>query len=120
MTFNIVGVTFRNKDGSLRQEIIQDEVKENDLLTMRREPDNEYDPNAIAIFSSSGNQVGYIPRDLAKILKDEDLSTYKLVVNEKVCGSKRRIYGIKATILQKYYDTEDDELDKFLAEIDDL
>ena len=34
-------------------------------LTLRRDPSNEHDPNAIAVHAGDGQQVGWVPRDLA-------------------------------------------------------
>ena len=34
-------------------------------LVLRRDPDNEHDPNAIAVDSEDGAQVGWVPRELA-------------------------------------------------------
>ncbi len=34
-----------------------------DELTLQREPDNAYDPRAVAILTSDGDMLGYIPRD---------------------------------------------------------
>lgn len=37
----------------------------NDSLSLKREPNNHYDPNAIAVFKKD-TKVGYIPRSVAK------------------------------------------------------
>ena len=34
-------------------------------LTLRRDPANEHDPNAIAVHLDSGEQLGFVPRDVA-------------------------------------------------------
>jgi hypothetical protein len=34
-------------------------------LTLRREPGNEHDPNAIAVHGEGGEQLGWVPRELA-------------------------------------------------------
>jgi hypothetical protein len=34
-------------------------------LTLRAEPDNPHDPNAVAVLLASGEAVGYVPRDIA-------------------------------------------------------
>ena len=52
--------------------IIVRDLKEGDEVRLVREPDNEYDSNAIKVLSDKGLKMGYIPknmnRDLAKIL----------------------------------------------------
>ena len=37
-------------------------------LELRRDPGNEHDPNAIAVHAPGGEQVGWVPRDLAEEL----------------------------------------------------
>ena len=34
-------------------------------LTLRRDPANEHDPNAIAVLTAGGEQLGWVPRDVA-------------------------------------------------------
>jgi hypothetical protein len=34
-------------------------------LILRRDPDNEHDPNAIAVDTADGGQLGFVPRELA-------------------------------------------------------
>lgn len=57
----VVGVTFEG-----RQEIIK-QLNKSDIITIRREPTNRFDTNAIAVWSEKG-QVGYIGKDYASIL----------------------------------------------------
>lgn len=57
----VVGVTFEG-----RQEIIK-QLNKSDIITIRREPTNKFDTNAIAVWSEKG-QVGYIGKDYATIL----------------------------------------------------
>jgi|GEM_PF-3065937 len=64
------GVSQRNEDGSSRQAIIHKYLSEGDLLVLEREPDNEYDPNAIAVYCDSPDldeykKIGYLSRELA-------------------------------------------------------
>jgi hypothetical protein len=35
------------------------------VLTLRRDPGNEHDPNAIAVLAAGGAQAGWVPRDIA-------------------------------------------------------
>lgn len=46
----VVGVTFDNPNGTSRQEAIS-KVRLDSKIWLRREPENEYDPNAIAVFT---------------------------------------------------------------------
>lgn len=66
MHTKVVGVTKVNEDGRRRQEIISEDLYEGMDLVLEREPDNPYDPNAVAVLTSSyGDQVGYLNKDLA-------------------------------------------------------
>ena len=40
-------------------------------LELRRDPDNPHDPNAIAVHAGDGQQVGWVPRELAAELAAE-------------------------------------------------
>lgn len=62
----VVGVTFTNEDGTSRQAIIG-ELKAGDNITIRREPTNKYDTNAIMVLADKG-QIGYIGKDYASIM----------------------------------------------------
>lgn len=61
----VAGVIYPNRDGSSRQEIISrcQQCEQVDLIP---EPDNPVDSNAIAVIRENGEQIGYLPRDLAK------------------------------------------------------
>jgi hypothetical protein len=69
----LVGVTKENADGRNRQTIIQNFIEEGEPLILEREPENEYDNNAIAAYvvpisdpwGSGIYQVGYLPREMA-------------------------------------------------------
>jgi len=41
-----------------------------DKIYLEKEPDNAYDPNAIAVFNNNREKVGYLPRDHAATWKD--------------------------------------------------
>lgn len=62
----VVGVTFLNSDGSSRQEVIA-QIKPLDFVELRREYNNPYDSNAIAVFFEN-QQVGYVGKEDAKLL----------------------------------------------------
>ena len=55
----VVGVTFEN-----RQEVIS-KLHREDRIWLDMEPDNPYDPNAISVCCSNGQQIGYLNRYLA-------------------------------------------------------
>lgn len=67
---SLAGVSHRNPDGSQRQRIIR-ACRAGERLTLVREPDNEYDEFAIAVYSVSGRQIGYVKTELAERLCEQ-------------------------------------------------
>ena len=65
----VVGVSKPNGDGSSRQAIIRESVNENDLVKLKAEPDNPFDPNAIGVLTESNKQIGYLPKETASRLQ---------------------------------------------------
>jgi hypothetical protein len=61
-TIRLVGVSFGNC-----QEVIA-RLQAGDPVQLVREPDHEYDENAIRVLDSAGELVGYVPRQLAAVL----------------------------------------------------
>jgi hypothetical protein len=51
--------------------IASDGVAPGSRLELRRQPDNEHDPNAIAVHEAGGAQVGWVPREVAADLAPE-------------------------------------------------
>jgi hypothetical protein len=45
--------------------LASDEAAPGRPLTLRRDPENEHDPNAIAVLLAGGDQVGWVPREVA-------------------------------------------------------
>ena len=60
--YNIVGISFNNKDGVSRRKIINNLQKYEEIY-LKPEPDNPKDSNAIAVWSAMG-QIGYISKDV--------------------------------------------------------
>jgi hypothetical protein len=53
-------------------EVLQSEaVSPGCALALRRDPGNEHDPNAIAVLTHAGPQVGFVPREVAAWLAGE-------------------------------------------------
>jgi hypothetical protein len=75
------GEGFRNSDGSDRQDAIRS-LNPGDWVQLIREPTNIRDPNAVALMTNWGGQIGYLNRDIAKIvapLMDADLTVHGVV-----------------------------------------
>ncbi len=63
----LTGVSKKNEDGRRRQEVIEEDLYEGLDLHLEREPENPYDPNAVAVFASEyGDQVGYLSGKVAE------------------------------------------------------
>lgn len=60
----IAGVTYKNKFGISIQSILP-QLEPKDSLLFIRNPDNEYDSNAIEIYWNGNNHIGHINRDFA-------------------------------------------------------
>jgi len=66
--FSIVGEAQTNRDGSDRQKIIA-HCKAGQAVRLRREPKNPHDPNAVAVVTTKGGQIGYLSRaDAASVV----------------------------------------------------
>ena len=61
---NIAGTTF------LDLEDIEPELKKHQLLILKREPNNEYDNNAILILTEDGRKLGYVPQEKNEVLSN--------------------------------------------------
>lgn len=93
----LVGVTFEG-----RQELIE-QLSGDEELRFRREPDNEYDKNAVAVdvclIGDHWKPVGYIAKDknteLAKVLDDEKHANIKL---KDITGGDDKAYGVNVEI----------------------
>ncbi|HEV2785619.1 MAG TPA: HIRAN domain-containing protein [Solirubrobacteraceae bacterium] len=48
-----------------------DDVSPGRPLGLRRDPGNEHDPNAVAVLTPGGAQLGFVPRDVAAALAQE-------------------------------------------------
>ena len=59
---NVAGTTFLDLDD------IEPKLKKHQLLMLKREPNNEYDNNAIIIVTEEGQKLGYVPQDKNEVL----------------------------------------------------
>ena len=65
MRIAVAGLSHPNSDGTNRQETLAF-CNEGDDLLFSRDPSNPYDFFAIKVCRSNGQQLGFIPRELAK------------------------------------------------------
>lgn len=107
MTFHtkVVGVTFRNDDGSDRQRIIRDLVRSGELeigtqLFFVPQPTNPYDRNCILVNAANGKTLGCLSRDMAEkvSLGIKQGREYKVSVASQTGGSIGYAYGINLRV----------------------
>jgi hypothetical protein len=60
----VAGVSYPNPDGTSRTSIIE-QCAVFEVLNLHHEPNNEFDPNAIAVLTASGDQIGFLDARLA-------------------------------------------------------
>ena len=71
----VKGVSYQNDDGSYRQDIIKN-LQIGDKVNFIAEPINPYDRWAVAVVTSEGGKIGYLPsdaRDASTLLKGEPI-----------------------------------------------
>lgn len=94
----LAGVTFEG-----RQEIIA-RLDEHESLILRRDPLNEYDDSAVAVFAPRlESQIGYLNRDLAAVIApalDEGIE-YNVALGSVTGGVEGRSRGVNVEISRK-------------------
>lgn len=97
----IVGVTYKNEDGTPRQELLS-ELSDGDRLRLV-DVTSERFPEAIAVCNEAGEQLGHLSKSLALELRDmpEDFETFTATVLS-VTGGDGKSYGCNIEI-----DTDD-------------
>jgi hypothetical protein len=103
-TLAVVGVSHKNEDGTDRQAIIK-RCRAGDPLELRREPENRYDPNAIAVLLEDGRQIGYLSREnaewVAEVMDRDRRVAVSIASIQKAGPFFRRKRGVQIT-LTKY------------------
>ena len=101
----VVGVTFKNDDGSDRQRIIRDLNKsgllsEGTELDLIPQPDNPYDSNCIRVVAKNGQQIGCLSRDVAAKVAPmmKQGVVYKAFVTVQTGGDVGFAYGVNIRI----------------------
>lgn len=93
----VVGNTFAPNG----QELLS-KLKTGDQILWEREPGNKFDKNAIQLFNSSKNKIGYIPKDLAKdlaeMIDNGKIKAMEIKVNQ-ITGSEEKNLGCNVIIV---------------------
>lgn len=77
MYAKVTGIRHLNNDGSSRYKTVTVEMKRGDKIVLEAEPNNKYDNNAVKVFAminGSKKQIGYLTKDIAKIVSPKLLN----------------------------------------------
>lgn len=90
----LAGVTFEGRQDALAR------LESGSLLRLERQPDNEYDTNACALFDTHGAQVGFLNRRLAAVLAPvlDSGVEYDVEVTEVTGGDNGRSLGVNVLL----------------------
>jgi len=101
----VVGINYANEDGSDRRTELG-RLAPGDPVELRREPENKHDPDAVAVFSGRGAQVGYLPAAFCKEIGQRMLAEpYAAVfhwLGEQVAAIRIRFGGGEPTLPQDH------------------
>lgn len=91
--YKIVGVTFDDRQTTIKS------IEEDDILILQREPENKFDPNAVAVLTLLNEPVGYLPKNFALLVNDivEHLQV-KVVAK---LGGGNYSYGLRVKFIRK-------------------
>jgi HIRAN domain len=97
----IAGVTKQNPDGTERQALIKT-LSRGEAVRLVREPNNPYDKYAVAVFRTSGEQLGYIPAGDRRLADHMDMSGHVSAKAVKIVGGPG-ILGLFFRAFRKHY-----------------
>ncbi len=97
----IAGVAKQNTDGKDRQAIIR-ALGRGEALNLVRELNNPYDKYAIAVFRTTGEQLGYIPAGDRRLAGHMDMSGHVSAKVVKIVGGPG-ILGLFFRAFRKHY-----------------
>ena len=92
--FAAVGVTFDNRQDVI-SELYSDSVKsgiDNIPVVLKKEPQNPYDKNAIAILTTDGRSIGYVSKDFNELI-GEKINDIKCSYIKDIYMNKKRIFN---------------------------
>ncbi|PKN85613.1 MAG: hypothetical protein CVU46_10610 [Chloroflexi bacterium HGW-Chloroflexi-8] len=96
------GVTKQNEDGQNRQSIIKKFVDEYSDIYLDNEPENSYNPNAVAVYvyddQNEQQQIGYLSDDLANRFHDK-LNLMECVVDSVTGGGEGESLGVNIILI---------------------
>ena len=101
----VVGVTFKNDDGSDRQRLIRNLVRNGELeegteLFFVPQPDNPYDSNCVQVRAGNGQTLGNLSREVAAQVAPQIRQGYsfKVYVAAQTGGDIGYAYGVNIKV----------------------
>ncbi|HEY1605588.1 MAG TPA: HIRAN domain-containing protein [Allosphingosinicella sp.] len=89
----VVGESFRNEDGSERQEEIA-RCRAGETVELLRDPENRFDANCVRVVSERGVQIGNISRDDYWIAERIDRGASVRAEIMSICTNVRGLFGV--------------------------
>jgi hypothetical protein len=97
----IAGVTKQNPDGTDRQALVKT-LRRGEAVRLVREPNNPYDKYAVAIFRTSGEQLGYIPAGNRRLADHIDMGGHVSARIVRIVGGSG-LLGVFFKAFRKHY-----------------
>ena len=81
LSFSVAGTKFRTKNEIERLK----NLKYVEELRLIPEPDNQYDSNAIAVYTLDNSLIGYVPKEMTNLMRDNTgvLKRYRCIFTKK-------------------------------------
>jgi len=128
----IAGITHKNEDGQHRQDLLgtlyddfwTEDEEEEIQLELRREPENEYDPNAVGVWciapKDAEGRLGFVPADQAEFV-GEAIKANRLkrsVMSRMEVARGGGVWGrVKLTILDGHDSPDDEDIEAELRRV---
>jgi hypothetical protein len=116
---NLAGVSHSNRDGTDRQRIIS-RCSAGELLTLKAEEDNPFDPNAVAVIRLNGEQIGYLHReDAADVHRGSEQGWLYAAVISKILndGVRGHCLGVGLSLVYARSTVEPAVVQKHVADL---
>ena len=97
----VVGVTYEGRQRLISRLNNNEELEENTELVLKREPDNPYDANAVAVLTLDGQKLGHLAREIAQNVSRSMAAgrRYRAYVSSVTGGDAGMAYGINIRVV---------------------
>jgi hypothetical protein len=109
----VVGVTFRNSDGTDRQELIA-RCRVSEPVQLIADPDNPVDADAVAVCRANGEQLGHLRAELAREIVNKSAMGWRYAVCiSDLTGGNGKNRGVNLLLLVAPPGVSDDEAQRY-------